>query len=84
MYNIKFLETLVKEAFDAFGRGDKENGTALLNSFFDKMHPELVKDAMSDKRLILELILASSSKDKVEAFSATAMLNYLKEKGVEM
>ena len=27
MYNIKFLETLVKEAFDAFGRGDKEGLT---------------------------------------------------------
>ena len=84
MYNIKFLETLVKEAFDAFGRGDKENGTALLNSFFDKMHPELVKDAMNDKRLILELILESTSKDKVTAFASTAMLNYLKEKGVDI
>ena len=84
MYNIKFLETLVKEAFDAFGRGDKENGTALLNSFFDKMHPELVKDAMSDKRLILELILESTSKNKSTAFASTAMLNYLKEKGVDI
>ena len=84
MYNIKFLETLVKEAFDAFGRGDKENGTALLNSFFDKMHPELVKDAMNDKRLIFELILESTSKDRTIAFSATAMLNYLKEKGVDI
>ena len=82
--NIKFLETLVKEAFECFGRGDEDNGTAILHSFFDRVHPDLVKDAMNDKELIYELIKAKNSDDKVESFSATAMLNYLKEKGVEL
>ena len=48
------------------------------------MHPDLIKDAMSDPKLILELQLAAQSEDKVDAFSAKAMLNYLKDKGVEM
>ena len=82
--NIKFLEALVKEAFDCFARDDDENGTAILNSFFDHMHPDLVKDAMKDKELIYELIKAKNSDDKVNSFSATAMLNYLKSKGVEL
>lgn len=82
--NIKFLEVLVSEAFKSFRRGDNETGKQLLNSFFDKMHPDLIKDAMSDPKLILELQLAAQSEDKVDAFSAKAMLNYLKDKGVEM
>mgnify|MGYP003310731885 CR=1 FL=1 len=38
----------------------------------------------NDKNLIYQLIIAKNSKDKVESFSATAMLNYLKNKGVEL
>jgi len=82
--NIKFLEALVKEAFDCYARGDNEDGTAILNTFFDRMHPDLIKDAMNDKKLIYALIIAKNSKDKVESFSATAMLNYLKDRGVEI
>ena len=82
--NIKFLEALVKEAFECFGRGNTEDGTAILNSFFDRMHPTFIEDAKNDKNLIYELIIAKNSKDKVESFSATAMLNYLKNKGVEL
>ena len=82
--NIKFLETLVKEAFECFGRGDNENGTAILNSFFDRMHPTFIEEAKNDKSLIYELIKAKNSKDEVESFSATAMLNYLKDRGIEL
>ena len=82
--NIKFLETLLKEAFECFGRGNIEDGTAILNSFFDRMHPTFIEDAKNDKTLIYELIKAKNSKDEVESFSATAMLNYLKTKGVEL
>ena len=82
--NIKFLEALVKEAFECFGRGNTEDGTAILNSFFDRMHPTFIEDAKNDKTLIYELIKAKNSKDEVESFSATAMLNYLKTKGVEL
>ena len=82
--NIKFLETLVKEAFECFSRGDNENGTAILNSFFDRMHPTFIEEAKNDKSLIYELVKAKNSKDNVESFSATAMLNYLKDRGVEL
>ena len=82
--NIKFLEALVKEAFECFGRGNTEDGTAILNSFFDRMHPTFIEEAKNDKNLIYQLIIAKNSKDKVESFSATAMLNYLKNKGVEL
>jgi len=82
--NIKFLETLVKEAFECFSRGDNEDGTAILNSFFDHMHPTFIEDAKNDKTLIYELIKAKNSKDTVESFSAIAMLNYLENRGVEL
>lgn len=82
--NIKFLEALVKEAFECFSRGDNENATAILNSFFDRMHPTFIEDAKNDKTLIYELIKAKNSKDEVESFSATAMLNYLKDRGIEL
>tara|TARA_B100000287_G_scaffold383115_1_gene388674 strand:+ start:309 stop:569 length:261 start_codon:yes stop_codon:yes gene_type:complete len=82
--NIKFLETLVKEAFECFSRGDNENGTAILNCFFDRMHPTFIEEAKNDKSLIYELTKAKNSKDEVESFSATAMLNYLKDRGVEL
>ena len=82
--NIKFLEALVKEAFECFGRDDNDNGIAILYSFFDRMHPTFIEEAKNDKKLIYELNIAKNSKDKVESFSATAMLNYLKNKGVEL
>ena len=82
--NIKFLEVLVKEAFECFGRGDNDDGIAILYSFFDRMHPTFIEEAKNDKNLIYQLIIAKNSKDKVESFSATAMLNYLKNKGVEL
>ena len=80
----KLLEVMVKEAFDCFKRGDYEDGKALLYSFFDRMHPTFIEEAKNDKNLIYQLIKAKNSKDKVESFSATAMLNYLKNKGVEL
>ena len=82
--NIKFLEALVKEAFECFGRVDNDDGIAILYSFFDRMHPTFIEEAKNDKNLIYQLIIAKNSKDKVESFSATAMLNYLKNKGVEL
>ena len=48
------------------------------------MHPTFIEEAKNDKNLIYQLIIAKNSKDKVESFSATAMLNYLKNKGVEL
>ena len=82
--NIKFLEALVKEAFECFGRGNTEDGTAILNSFFDRMLPTFIEVAKYDIKFIYDLIKAKNSKDEVESFSATAMLNYLKTKGVEL
>jgi hypothetical protein len=47
------------------------------------MHPTFIEDAKNDKTLIYELTKAKNSKDEVESFSATAMLNYLKDRGIE-
>ena len=80
----KLLEVMVKEAFDCFKRGDHEDGKTLLYSFFDKFDPTILQETAKDKKFIYQLIIAKNSKDKVESFSATAMLNYLKNKGVEL
>ena len=52
--NIKFLEALVKEAFECFGRGDNDDGIAILYSFFDRMLiPRLFEEAKNDKNLFI-------------------------------
>ena len=79
--NVKFLGTLLGEAYACFNRGDMENGKAILYSFFDRMHPELIEDARKDKKLIYDLIKEKNQKDPMHSFVARAMLNYLKDKG---
>ena len=82
--NIKFLTALLDEAFACFGRGDNQNGKAILYSFFDKMYPEFIEDAKKDKKLIYQLIIEKNQGNQVNAFAAQAMLNYLKDRGIQL
>ena len=82
--NIKFLEALVKEAFECFGRGDNDDGIAILYSFFDKFDPTILQETAKDKKFIYELIKAKNSDNEVNSMSALFMLDYLKKYGVEL
>ena len=83
--NINFLIVQLKEAFDCLDRGDKEDAQALLFSYLDKVEPVLIpyfKRSKNELRSI-EAIRATSN-DKSAVFAAELILNYFKNKGVEL
>ena len=80
---LAFIETLTKEAQACYKRGDIENGDAIFNSVFDKVHPGLVEYTKNNPIAVGEIIIMKNSSDKALAGHAEAILKYLKDKGVK-
>tara|TARA_B100000927_G_C16462484_1_gene468422 strand:- start:1239 stop:1502 length:264 start_codon:yes stop_codon:yes gene_type:complete len=83
--NINFLAVQLREAFDCLDRGDEEDAQALFFSFLDKVEPVLIPHFQRSKNDLrrLEAIRATSN-DKSAVFAAELILNYFKNKGVEL
>lgn len=81
---LAFIETLTKEAQACYKRGDIENGDAIFNSVFDKVHPGLVEYTKNNPKALRDLIVMKNSSDEVVSGHARAILKYLKDRGVNL
>jgi len=79
-----YLEALSKLAVTFSEQGHQDEAVALCHQLLEYCYPHILEQAKTDKRYIYELIKQKNCKDGKLAEEAGIILQYLKEKGLEI
>ena len=80
----EYLLVLSKLANTYFEQGHKDEASALCNQIIELCYPHILEQAKSDKRYIYELIKQKNCKDEKLSYEAKIILQFLKNKGLQI
>ena len=78
------LLVLSKLANLYYEQGHKDEASALCNQIIELCYPHILEQAKSDKRYIYELIKQKNCKDEKLSYEAKIILQFLKNKGLQI
>ena len=80
----EYLLVLSKLANLYYEQGHKDEASALCNQIIELCYPHILEQAKSDKRYIYELIKQKNCKDERLSYEAKIILQFLKNKGLQI
>ena len=80
----EYLLVLSKLANTYYEQGHNDEAAALCNQIIELCYPHILEQAKSDKRYIYQLIKQKNCKDEKLSYEAKVILQFLKNKGVEI
>tara|TARA_A100001388_G_scaffold262864_1_gene232755 strand:- start:63 stop:365 length:303 start_codon:yes stop_codon:yes gene_type:complete len=80
----EYLLVLSKLANLYYEQGHNDEASALCNQIIEFCYPHILEQAKSDKRYIYQLIKQKNCKDEKLSYEAKVILQFLKNKGVEI
>ena len=83
-FDPNYLLTLSKLAVTFHEQGKTDEAIALIYQLIEECYPHILEQAKSDKRYIYELIKQKNCKDERLSYEAKIILQFLKNKGVEI